>query len=189
MKKKLFILPLLAFTALLGACDTMYYTPKQGGQIDTLHNEIHVTSKAALDALPEDQHGKDASKVYYTDNDGLKYQWNVLQMEYVCISEYNTTINFYFDHTQTTGINGNDLPLLSVRWYMKKPLEVCPSEVDSEEKVLALGRALGFELKYDFVHFIGFSLYPTCLDESKLWDFSKDVKLQSVTNLYGIWVD
>lgn len=187
MKKKLLVISLLAAALFSSGCSSAKYTPTQGGSIDTLHNEIHVSDYATLVAGGF-EHEKDPTKTYITDDDGLKYVWT--GSEYTCISETDTTYNFYFDNTQTTDENGNDCPIFTLKWYMMKPLGECPEAIDSKEKVLNLGLERGFTTKYDFTNFLGFSFYSTCLgDKAHMWNFAKDIKQQAVTNLYGIWVD
>lgn len=190
MGKRLFAIIPILFTALVVSGCSENYTPTQGGVIDTLHNEVHVKDYATLIAGGF-EHEKDSTKTYFTDDDGLKYKWN--GTEYYLISETDTTINFFFDNVQTTqtvGYSQIDCPIFTIKWYMMKPLGKCPEEVDSVEKVLALGAERGFAPYYNFTHFVGFSVYPTCLgDSAYLWNFQKDIRQQAVTNLYGIWVD
>lgn len=189
MKNKLMIPVFLASLFMVAGCSSSAsFTPSHGGQIDTLHNEIHVGSLEELNELSEDKHGKDPTKVYYTDNDGLKYKYDAETGTYICISEYTTTINFYFDNTQTTDEDGNDAPIFTLRWYLLKPIGEIPEEINTTAKVVALGAALGFASTEAFPTFIGFSAYSTCLDEDQLWNYETDYRQQAVTNLYGIWV-
>ena len=194
--KRLFVA--LVMIPLLGACaKEEVYQPKKGGVVDTLHNEIHVPNLKALNEGGFD-HEKEVGKTYITDDDGFKYIWDAEKEEYVLATEPDTTINFFFDGAQTTrmvpGDDGFpvqiDAPLYVASWFMTKPLGECPSEIDTEAELLEIGALYGFEPKQGFNHFVGFSLYPSCLgDKEHLWDFSKDYKQQAVTNLYGIWVD
>lgn len=189
MKKLLILLPLLFSVVGLASCSSESYTPDKGGKVDTLHNEIHVSDYATLIAGGF-EHEKDESKTYIMDDDGLKYQYDKATDSYYCVTEYNTTIKFYFDNTQTTDSKGNDCPIYTMKWYMMKPLGSCPEEVDSAEEVLALGAKFGFEPVQDFVNFLGFSFYSTALgDPAHMWNFKSDIKQQAVTCLYGIWVD
>lgn len=190
MKKRLLFPILVALTLGVSACDmSETYVPGAGGVVDTLHNEIHVESYQDLIDLAEGKgsYGKDSTKVYFTDDDGLKYKWN--GSSYECVSEKNTTINFYFDNTQTTDEDGKDAPIFSIHWFLLKPLGSEPEEINSMAKVIALGAQFGFVPDEKFPTFIGFSAYPTCLDENKLWNYETDYRQQAVTNLYGIWVD
>ena len=191
MKNKLLLLTIAALTLGVSACTTTeYYKPDHGGVVDTLHNEIHVESYQGLLELESDpkqgKFAKDETKIYITDDDSLKYKWN--GSEYFIVSETNTIINFYFDNTQTTDEDGADAPIFTFHWYLLKPLGTIPEEVNSLAKILALGQGLGFEPSEQFPTFIGFSAYPTCLDENKLWNYETDYRQQAVTNLYGIWV-
>ena len=190
MKLKNLALALFSVSFLASCSKEEEYEPLKGGVVDTLHNEVHVPSVADLEKGGFERE-KDVTKIYITDDDGLKYVWDA--EKYVLISETDTTINFYFDANQTTRFsNGEqvDSPIYVASWFMIKPLGACPEEIDTEEEVLELGKLLGFEPKQGFTHFVGFSLYSSCLgDKAHLWDFEKDFKQQAVTNLYAIWVD
>lgn len=103
------------------------------------------------------------------------------------------TYNFYFSYSATTKYNpftnkDEDSPILSFKHSMLKPLGSKPTEVDSEEKVKALGAKLGFEVDPAFPKFLGFSFNGVCLDEEGLWKFDTDYKQLAVVTLYGIWV-
>lgn len=195
--KKRFIIPVLlaGLCVTTGCAGSKEFTPSHGGVVDTLHNEIHVDTYDLLFDETANKYPKDPTKVYFTDDDGLSYKWDEAKQNYVCISETNTTINFYFDNTQTTDEDGKDAPIFSIKWYLLKPLGGVPSELaDSQgkldvSKIIALGAAMGFAPTEAFPTFIGFSFYSTCLDEEGLWNFETDYRQQAVTNLYGIWVD
>ena len=197
MKIKRLLLALV-MVPLLGACaKEQVYQPKQGGIIDTLHNEVHVPNLKALNEGGFDFE-KTVGKTYITDDDGFKYIWDAETEQYVLATETNTTINFYFDANQTTrmvpGTDGFpvqiDAPIYVVSWFMTKPLGACPEEIDTEAELKAIGALYGFEPKQNYQKFVGFSLYPSCLgDKEHLWNFEKDFKQQAVTNLYGIWVE
>lgn len=192
MKIKNLFIAILAVGLLPSCKKEEVYTPTKGGVVDTLHNEIHVPSLDDLQRGGFDKE-KDVSKIYITDDDGFKYVYDAESETYVLAQEPDTTINFYFDANQTTRIAGNeqlDAPIYVAEWFMIKPLGECPEEINSEAKVLEIGKMFGFEPKQGFTHFVGFSAYSSCLgDEEHLWDFSKDFRQQAVTNLYGIWVD
>ena len=193
---KRFVFPVLlaGLCMITGCTGSKSFQPSHGGQVDTLHNEIHVENFDVLLLLTEDDYGKNPNKIYFTDDDGLKYQWSE-EKGYYCVSETNTTINFYFDNTQTTDEDGNDCPIFSIKWYLLKPLDKAPEELSDSagnldvSKIIALGAAKGFAPTEAFPNFIGFSFYSTCLDEENLWNFKTDYRQQAVTNLYGIWVD
>ena len=114
-----------------------------------------------------------------------------------------TTYNFYFSFWTTTKYNefldkDEDSPILSFEFAMLKPLGKAPDEVAvdgsedpnaiDEAKVLALGAALGYTPDPYYDKFLGFSFNGGCLDESGLWDFTKDYKQMSTVTLFGIWV-
>ena len=87
--------------------------------------------------------------------------------------EENMTVNFYLDFSHS------DEPLHSMRWYMLKPLGECPEKAKLDDSKAA-------DPLYG--KFLGYSEYPSSIDESHLWDFAKDYKQSNVLNLYGIWV-
>ena len=89
-------------------------------------------------------------------------------------SEFNMTVYFYLDYSHS------DEPLYEMRWYMLAPLEKIPDEAKLEDKDAPDPL---------YWKFLGYSEYPTCLDESKLWNFETDYKLSNVLKLYGIWVN
>lgn len=189
MKKIYTIVPLLFLAASVASCSGGSFTPSHGGVKDTLHNEVHVKDYATLIA-GEFEDAKLEGKTYITDDDGLKYEYSEYLDLYTCVTEYNTTIKFYFDNTQTTDALGNDCPIYQVKWFMMKPLGECPEVVNSQEKVLSLGAKFGFAPIQDFTNFLGFSFYSTALgDSAHMWNFKNDIKQQAVTCLYGIWVD
>ena len=108
----------------------------------------------------------------------------------VDVSEANMTVNFYLDFSHSeiankeyeglTDKNAKDCePIYTMRWYMLKPLGKCP-----EQAVLTDAKAA--DPLYG--HFIGYSEYPSAMDESLLWNFETDYKQANVLNLYGIWV-
>ena len=89
------------------------------------------------------------------------------------VSEANMTVNFYLDYSHS------DEPIYSMRWYMLKPLGDCPKEA-------VLTDAKAADPLY--TSFLGYSEYPSAIDESLLWNFKEDYKQSNVLNLYGIWV-
>lgn len=75
--------------------------------------------------------------------------------------------------------NDSDDPLCYIDWYMLTPLGECPAEAvltdnDAPDPL--------------YPHFIGYSEYSSCMDETLLWDFATDYKQSNILNLYGIWV-
>ena len=197
MKLKRLLLSLIAIPLLAACKNEEVYQPKKGGVVDTLHNEIHVPNEAAL-IQGGFENEKVVGKIYITDDDGFKYIWNAEDEKYDLITATDTTINFYFDATQTTrmvpGEDGFpvqvDAPIYVESWFMTKPLQACPSEIDTEAELLEIGAMYGFKPIGNYTHFVGFSIHPSALgDKEHLWDFTKDYKQQAVTNLYGIWVE
>ena len=91
----------------------------------------------------------------------------------VIMDEFNMTVNFYLDYSHS------DEPLYSMRWYMLVPLKECPAEAVLKDSDAA-------DPLYS--KFLGYSEYPSSIDEDKLWNFETDYKQSNVLNLYGIWV-
>lgn len=100
------------------------------------------------------------------------------------------TVYFYLDYSHsedttndTKDSDGNvvEVPeyIYKYSWYMLKPLGSCPTEAILTDSDAA------DEL---YPHFLGYSMYPTCLDESKIWNFETDYYQSNILNLYGIWV-
>ena len=89
------------------------------------------------------------------------------------MEEENMTVNFYLDYSHS------DEPIYSMRWYMLVPLKECPQEAILKETDAA-------DPLYS--KFLGYSEYPSSIDESKIWNFETDYKQSNVLNLYGIWV-
>ncbi len=86
----------------------------------------------------------------------------------------DATFKFYLDYSHS------DDPLLTFKWYIGKPLQVCP-------EVARLTDANASDPLYP--HFLGYSTHSSSNDESYLWDFKTDVATtQSAVLLYGIWV-
>lgn len=198
MKFRNLALSILAVTLLGGCSGEEMYTPKVGGVIDTLHNEVHVATYADLNdptkVTPE------VAKIYITDDDGFRYVYNPMTNEFDLIEKTDTIINFFFDSTQTTIFAEDkddvhhlpkqvEAPIYVAEWFKTKPYPVCPEEIDTEEEIIAIGEIYGFRPKENS-HWVGWSIYPSCLgDEAHMWKFGSDYRQQPITNLYGIWVE
>ena len=87
--------------------------------------------------------------------------------------EFDMTVNFYLDYSHS------DEPLYTMRWYQLEPLGECPTEAKLDDSKAADPL---------YPTFIGYSEYPSAIDEDLIWDFAKDYKQYNVLNLYGIWV-
>ena len=87
--------------------------------------------------------------------------------------EDDMTVNFYLDYSHS------DEPIYSMRWYMLEPLGECPAEAKLDDSKAA-------DPLYPV--FLGYSEYPSAIDEDLIWNFSTDYKQSNVLNLYGIWV-
>ncbi len=83
------------------------------------------------------------------------------------------TVNFYLDYSHS------DTPIFTKTWSQLKPLGSCPEEaiLTDEDAADPL-----------YPHFLGYSMYSTCLDTSLIWDFETDFYQVNILNLYGIWV-
>ena len=90
-------------------------------------------------------------------------------------SEFNMTVYFYYDYSHS------DEPICTMRWYMLVPIE---------EKNIPEAARLEDKDAQDPLYwkFLGYSEYPSALDESLLWDFENDYKQSNTLKLYGIWV-
>ena len=89
-------------------------------------------------------------------------------------TEFNMHVYFYLDYSHS------DEPIYEMKWYMLAPLEKMPEDAklnDNEDAPDPL-----------YWKFLGYSEYPSCLDESLLWNFETDYKQSNVLKLYGIWV-
>lgn len=93
--------------------------------------------------------------------------------------EPNLTVNFYKNYSNSADKDGKITPFYTMDWYSLKPLGELPSEA-------VLTDADAPDPLYP--HFIGYSEYPTAIDESLLWDFAEDYKQGNILSLYGIWV-
>ena len=85
----------------------------------------------------------------------------------------NMIIRFYLDYSHS------ESAYYTMRWYREKPLGECPKEA-------ALTNADAPDPLYPI--FLGYSEYPSAIDETLLWDFSTDYKTTNLLLLYGIWV-
>ncbi len=100
------------------------------------------------------------------------------------------TVYFYIDYSHsedsTNDIKNEDGTVTEVpeyiyklSWKMLTPLGSCPKEAELTDE----------DAKDPlYPRFLGYSMYPTCLDESKLWNFETDYYQSNILNLYGIWV-
>ena len=105
-------------------------------------------------------------------------------------TEFNMTVNFFLDYSHSDLVKGGESdaqleldkdyrPVYTMRWYMLVPLGSCPAEalltdVNAADPL--------------YPKFLGYSEYPTSIDDSLLWNFETDYKQSNVLNLYGIWV-
>ena len=87
--------------------------------------------------------------------------------------EYNMTVNFYLNYSNS------DEPYYTMEWYSLVPLGSCPDEakLDSVTPPDPL-----------YPNFLGYSEYPSSIDDSHLWNFETDSKQSNILSLYGIWV-
>lgn len=87
--------------------------------------------------------------------------------------EKKQTYNFYIDYWHS------DEPMYTMKWYQGRPLGECPKEC-----MLTSSDATDPA----FPVFLGWSIYSSAIDEDQLWDFKTSSKLNTIVNLYGIWV-
>lgn len=83
----------------------------------------------------------------------------------------NMIIRFYLDYSHS------ESAYYTMRWYREKPLGECPKEALPKEAPDPL-----------YPKFLGYSEYPSAIDETLLWDFATDYKTTNTLLLYGIWV-
>lgn len=94
-------------------------------------------------------------------------------------TEFNMTVNFFKSYSESANPDKTPKPFYSMRWYTLKeigevPLEAVLTDQDAPDPL--------------YPHFIGYSEYPSAIDESLLWDFAEDYYSSNILNLYGIWV-
>ena len=87
--------------------------------------------------------------------------------------EFNMVVYFYLDYSHS------DTPIYQMDWYSLTPLRSCP-----EQAVLTDADAPDPL----YPHFLGYSEYPSSIDEEHLWNFETDYKQSNILSLYGIWV-
>ncbi len=87
--------------------------------------------------------------------------------------EPNMVVNFYLNYSNS------DVPLYTMDWYSLKPLGSCPEQAQLTDADAPDPR---------YPHFLGYSEYPSSIDESHIWNFAEDYKQSNTLNLYGIWV-
>ena len=164
MKKSKFLLATLLVLPLLVACNETVYHPKHSfPEVDPLNPDAGGAGEGEGQGEGEEELG-----------------------------EKNMTINFYLDYSHTDQpkeVKTDDEyvrhnayePVYVMRWYMLKPLGSCPAkavltDADAPDPTL-------------YGKFLGYSEYPSAMDESLLWNFETDYKQSNVLNLYGIWVN
>ena len=88
-------------------------------------------------------------------------------------TDLDQTVNFYIDYWHSSE------PYYTMMWYNTYPLGRCPAEckLTREDATDPL-----------FPVFLGWSRYPSSIDDSHLWNFAKDSLIGSKLELYGIWV-
>lgn len=165
-KNKLFLLALIALPV-LAACSQTVYHPKFPYPGDPLKSSKHSGGGSGGEGEGGD----------------------------IDYGEKNMTVYFYLDasHSEDPAKDANGSvktdeeyvrenvyqPVYVMKWYMLTPLGEIPEKAKLEDKDAADPL---------YWKFIGYSEYPSCLDESKLWNFETDYKQSNVLKLYGIWV-
>ena len=87
--------------------------------------------------------------------------------------EFNMEVRFYLSYSNS------DEPLYVMDWYSLVPLGTCPDQAK-------LTDAQAPDPLYPV--FLGYSEYPSSIDEEHLWNFETDYKQSNILSLYGIWV-
>lgn len=168
-KNKLFIIALVTLP-LLAACSQTIYTPEFSYPGDPLK-----TSKPSGGSGGSGGEGDSGGEIEP--------------------EEKNMTVYFYLDSSHTEDpskdengyiktddayVRENDYqPVYIMKWAMLTPLGKIPERAELKDENAADPL---------YWKFLGYSEYPTCLDESKLWNFETDYKQSNVLRLYGIWV-
>lgn len=103
------------------------------------------------------------------------------------------TYNYYFSYNSTSRYDSIlnkdvDAPIYTEVLPMLSPRGEAPDFATDKDKVIAMGAKLGFSVDPTFDKFLGFSFNGVCLDESGIWDFTKDYKQLAVVTLYAVWV-
>lgn len=105
--------------------------------------------------------------------------------------EFNLTVYFFLDFSHSEVFEDPEteelLPrdkyptnaIYKMQWYALEPLKEMPAEA-------ALTDSMAADPQYP--HFIGYSRYSSCLDESLLWNWETDSEATNTLNLYGVWV-
>ena len=93
------------------------------------------------------------------------------------VKEENLVVTFYLDYNHSDETLYK--PVHTMKWYLLEPLHECPKEAVLTDKDAP-------DPLYPV--FLGYSEYPTCIDEEKIWNFETDYKQQNPLKLYGIWV-
>ena len=166
-KNKLFIVALLALP-LLAACSQTIYYPSYSYPGNPLINSR--TSKPGASDSSGDISGSQPADSSSQEDDEDEDDGDDIDR-----SEFNMTVYFYYDYSHS------DEPICSMRWYMLVPIE----EKNIPEQARLEDKDAQDPLYWKF---LGYSEYPSALDESLLWDFENDYKQSNVLKLYGIWV-
>ena len=97
-------------------------------------------------------------------------------------TEFNMVVRFYLSYS-----NSDEL-LCSMEWYSLRP--ITNENVPAEAKAYVAGTNYKNNGAPDDLYpvFLGWSEYPSSIDEEKLWDFENDYKQSNILSLYGIWV-
>lgn len=142
--------------------DSILPSEEESIPVEESSEEVPVSEEESVPAPVSEEESEPAtSSVSEDDTSGLDPE------------DMNQTFNFYLDYSHT------DTPLYTMRWWAYHPLGKCP-----EEAVLTDADAADPL----FPHFLGYSRYPSAVDDSSIWDFATDNTLSATVNLYGIWV-
>ncbi len=121
-----------------------------------------------------------------------------LMCTYNIYLSYNHTTKYVPKEEDPSKAKEIDCPILTFEAPMLEPLGKVPDEIAengalSVAKFKALAVEKGFLANATevpdpaFPDFKGLSYHGLCLDDSDLWDFTKDYRQVAVVTLYGIW--
>lgn len=89
------------------------------------------------------------------------------------LSEKNQTYHFFIDYSHS------EEDFYTLKWWTLTPIGTCPAECELSSKDATDPL---------FPVFLGWSLYPSAIDDSKLWNFATDSRAAIKVSLYGVWV-
>ena len=176
MKKKSLVFALPALMALMVACGGK--SPSSKSQ-ESQQSEASQTSESVSESISESESMSESESQTSSETQSQSQSESTSETTSSGTSSTSTTedkkqtYNFFIDYSHS------DAPFYTMMWWNGVPLGEVPPEcqLTSED---APDEA--------YPVFLGWSKYSSAIDESQLWDFSKDASLNKTVELYGIWV-